>query len=163
MIETRSSKPLRSEIQLLSQLCWDDTPEMDITSVRFSRDWFNRTSTVLRNAICSLWNVSPTSLQSLRRENCWAHLCPTWPRIRPTTCGCPRILQRRQEDLGGYLEPIFTRFLVLWRVPSWNDSRSIRHLLITSAKTQNPKTAASTSWSKRQGTQRERRWQRKRR
>ena len=26
MIETRSSKPLRSEIQLLSQLCWDDTP-----------------------------------------------------------------------------------------------------------------------------------------
>ena len=41
MIETRSSKPLRSEIQLLSQLCWDDTPEMDITSVRFSRDWFH--------------------------------------------------------------------------------------------------------------------------
>ena len=45
MIETRSSKPLRSEIQLLSQLCWDDTPEMDINSVRFFRDWFNRTPT----------------------------------------------------------------------------------------------------------------------
>ena len=50
MIETRSSKPLRSEIQLLSQLCWDNTPEVDINSVRFSRDWFHRTSTVLRNA-----------------------------------------------------------------------------------------------------------------
>ena len=59
MIETRSSKPLRSEIQLLSQLCWDDTPEMDITSVRFSRDWFNRTSTVLRNAyvLCGLCHL----------------------------------------------------------------------------------------------------------
>ena len=50
MIETRSSKPLRSEIQLLSQLCWDDTPELDINAVRFSRDWLNRTATVLRNA-----------------------------------------------------------------------------------------------------------------
>jgi len=59
MIETRSSKPLRSEIQLLSQLCWDDTPEMDITSVRFSRDWFNRTSTVLRNAyvLCGMCHL----------------------------------------------------------------------------------------------------------
>ena len=59
MIETRSSKPLRSEIQLLSQLGWDDTPEMDITSVRFSRDWFNRTSTVLRNAyvLCGLCHL----------------------------------------------------------------------------------------------------------
>ena len=50
MTETRSSKPLRSEIQLLSQLCWDDTPEMDINSVRISRDWLHRTSTVLQNA-----------------------------------------------------------------------------------------------------------------
>lgn len=37
------------------QLCWDDTPEMDINSVRFSRDWF-RTSTVLRNAYV-LWKL----------------------------------------------------------------------------------------------------------
>ena len=59
MIETRSSKPLRSEIQLLSQLCWDDTPEMDITSVRFSRDWFHRTSTILRNAyvLCGMCHL----------------------------------------------------------------------------------------------------------
>lgn len=59
MIETRSSKPLRSEIQLLSQLCWDDTPEMDINTVRFSRDWFHRTSTVLRNAyvLCGMCHL----------------------------------------------------------------------------------------------------------
>ena len=59
MIETRSSKPLRSEIQLLSQLCWDDTPEMDIDTVRFSRDWLNRTSTVLRNAyaLCGMCHL----------------------------------------------------------------------------------------------------------
>ena len=49
MIETRSSKPLRSEIQLLSQLCCDDTPEVEMNSVRFSREWPNRISTVLRN------------------------------------------------------------------------------------------------------------------
>ena len=59
MIETRSSKPLRSEIQLLSQLCWDGTPEIDINSVRFSRDWLNRTSTVLRNAyaLCGMCHL----------------------------------------------------------------------------------------------------------
>ncbi len=59
MIETRSSKPLRSEIQLLSQLCWDDTPEMDINSVCFSRDWLNRISTVLRNAynLCGMCHL----------------------------------------------------------------------------------------------------------
>jgi len=59
MIETRSSKPLRSEIQLLSQLCWDYTPEMEITSVRFSRDWYHRTSTVLRNAyvLCGMCHL----------------------------------------------------------------------------------------------------------
>lgn len=32
VVESRSSKPLRSDIQLLSQLCWDDTPEKDINS-----------------------------------------------------------------------------------------------------------------------------------
>ena len=59
MIETRSSKPLRIEIQLLSQLCWDDTPEMGINTVRFSRDWLTRTSTVLRNAyaLCSMCHL----------------------------------------------------------------------------------------------------------
>ena len=59
MIKTRSSKPLRSEIQLLSQLCWDDTPEMDINTARFSRDWLNRTSTVLRNAyaLCGMCHL----------------------------------------------------------------------------------------------------------
>ena len=59
MIETRSSKPLGSEIQLLSQLCWDDTPEMDINAVRFSHDWLHRTSTVLRNAyvLCGMCHL----------------------------------------------------------------------------------------------------------
>ena len=57
MIETRSSKPLRSEIQLLSQLCWDDTPEIDINSVRFSRDWLHKTSTVLRNAYSGMCHL----------------------------------------------------------------------------------------------------------
>ena len=59
MIETRSSKPLRGEILIFSQLCWDDTPEMDINSVQFSRDWLNRISTVLRNAYawCSMCHL----------------------------------------------------------------------------------------------------------
>ena len=59
MIETRSSKPLRSEIQLLSQLCWDDTPEMDINSVGFSRDRLDRIPTLLRNAyaLCNMCHL----------------------------------------------------------------------------------------------------------
>ena len=28
----------------LTTICWDDTPEIDINSVRFSRDWLNRTT-----------------------------------------------------------------------------------------------------------------------
>ena len=66
MIEPRPSKPLRSEMALLSQLCWDDTPEMDINSVRFSREWLNRISTLLRNAfalcnMCHLPVLTPRS------------------------------------------------------------------------------------------------------
>ena len=59
MVESRSCKPLRSEIQLLSQLCWDDTQEIDINSVRFSRDWLNRTFTVLRYAfaLCGMCHL----------------------------------------------------------------------------------------------------------
>ena len=77
MIETRSSKPLRSEIQLLSQLCWDDTPEMDITSVRFSRDWFHRTSTVLRNAyvLCGMCHLQVfKAFDSKVAEHCFVQL-----------------------------------------------------------------------------------------
>ena len=59
MIETRSSKPLRSEIQLLSHLCWDDTPEVDINQVRFSRDWLHRASTGICNAyvLCGMCHL----------------------------------------------------------------------------------------------------------
>ena len=59
MIETRSSKPLRSEIQLLSQLCWNDAPELDINSVRFSCEWLNRISTFLCNAyaLCNMCHL----------------------------------------------------------------------------------------------------------
>ena len=134
-LRLESSKPLRSEIQLLSQLCWDDTPEMDITSVSLFSRLVQQNLNRPQKCLCSLWYVSPTSLQSLRRENCWTHLCPTWSRIRPTPCGSSRILQCRQEDLGCYIEPIFTRFLVLWRVPSRNDSCSIRYFLTPSAET----------------------------
>ena len=77
MIETRSSKPRRSEIQLLSQLCWDDTPEIDINSVRFSRDWLNRTSTVLRNAyaLCGMCHLQVfKALDSKISEHTFPHL-----------------------------------------------------------------------------------------
>ena len=77
MIETRSSKPFRSEIQLLSQLCWDDTPEIDINSVRFSRDWLNRTSTVLRNAyaLCGMCHLQVSkAFDSKTSEHTFPHL-----------------------------------------------------------------------------------------
>ena len=77
MIETRSSKRLRSEIQLLSQLCWDDTPEIDINSVRFSRDWLNRTSTVLRNAfaLCGMCHLQVfKAFDSKISEHTFPHL-----------------------------------------------------------------------------------------
>ena len=58
-IETRSSKPLRSEIQLLSHLCWDDTAEVDINQVRFSRDWLHRAPTGICNAyvLCGMCHL----------------------------------------------------------------------------------------------------------
>ena len=76
-IATRSSKPLRSEIQLLSQLCWDDTPEMDINSVRFSRDWLSRTQTVLRNAysLCGMCHLQIfKAFDAKINEHTFAHL-----------------------------------------------------------------------------------------
>ena len=77
MIETGSFKPLRSEIQLLSQLCWDDTPEMDINSVRFSRDWLSRTQTVLRNAysLCGMCHLQIfKAFDSKINEHAFPHL-----------------------------------------------------------------------------------------
>ena len=77
MIETRSSKPIRSEIQLLSQLCWEDTPEMDINSVRFSRDWLSRTQTVLRNAysLCGMCHLQIfKAFDSKINEHTFPHL-----------------------------------------------------------------------------------------
>ena len=77
MIETRSSKPLRSEIPLLSQLCWDDTPEIDINSVRFSLDWLNGISTVLRNAyaLCGMCHLQVfKAFDSQISEHTFPHL-----------------------------------------------------------------------------------------
>ncbi len=79
--DTRSSKPLRSEIQLLSQLCWDDTPEMDINSVRFPRAWLNRISTVLRNAyayalcnMCQMPKLAEFTFPHLNSESGLRHV-----------------------------------------------------------------------------------------
>ena len=92
MIETRSSKPLRSEIQLLSQLCWDDTPEMDINSVRFFRDWFNRTPTPqfsgmhMYYVVCVTYKYSKLStprLQNTPLFNSIMCVCGLWSELPP--------------------------------------------------------------------------------
>lgn len=88
--------------------------------------------------ICSLWNVPPTSLQSLWRKDRWTYLCPTWPRTRPTSCCGSRILQRRQEDLECHIKPIFSRFLDIWGMPPRNDRSQIRYLFTPSTTTSDP-------------------------
>ena len=70
MIETRSSKPLRSEMALLSPLCWDDTPEMDINSVRFS-DLYSSLQ-----CLRTLQHVPSPSTQNSRLQDCRAHFYP---------------------------------------------------------------------------------------
>eukprot|EP00439_Symbiodinium_sp_Y106_P016871 s5764_g2.t1 len=50
IMEARSSKPLRTEAQLLASALYDDTPEMAVAHLRLSASWLTRIQTVFRNA-----------------------------------------------------------------------------------------------------------------
>ena len=51
IIESRTSKTLRTEAAFLSTALFDDTPEMPVAHLRLSPAWLGRIQTVFRNAI----------------------------------------------------------------------------------------------------------------
>ncbi|CAE7290662.1 Parp12 [Symbiodinium sp. CCMP2592] len=50
IMEAKSSKPMRTEAQLLASAIYDDTPEMAVSHLRLSVSWLQRIQTVFRNA-----------------------------------------------------------------------------------------------------------------
>ena len=50
IMEAKSSKPMRTEAQLLASALYDDTPEMPVAHLRLSASWLSRIQTVYRNA-----------------------------------------------------------------------------------------------------------------
>ena len=49
-MEAKSSKPMRTEAQLLATALYDDTPEMPVAHLRLAASWLSRIQTVYRNA-----------------------------------------------------------------------------------------------------------------
>ena len=49
-MEAKSSKPMRTEAQLLASALYDDTPEMPVAHLRLAASWLSRIQTVYRNA-----------------------------------------------------------------------------------------------------------------
>ena len=147
MIETRSSKPLRSEIQLLSQLCWDDTPEMDITSVRFSRDWFHKTSTVLRNAyvLCGMCHLQVfKAFDSKVSEHCFVQL--------DNELGLRHVVA---QEFFSADKKIWHTIQTLYSQGTWSFeeclhemtvNRTFRHLQLAPTTTSHPQSLTSSHW-----------------
>ena len=50
IMEAKSSKPMRTEAQLLASALYDDTPEMPVAHLRLAASWLSRIQTVYRNA-----------------------------------------------------------------------------------------------------------------
>ena len=50
IMEAKSSKPMRTEAQLLASALYDDTPEMPVAHLRLAASWLSRIKTVYRNA-----------------------------------------------------------------------------------------------------------------
>ena len=147
MIESRSSNPLRSEIQLLSQLCWDDTPDIDINSFRFSRDWLNRTSTVLRNAfaLCGMRHlqvfkafdakISEHTFPQLDNELGLRHVMAQEFFAAGKKIWIWSVISQLHSKGGG----------TLVRMPQRDDCCEVRHLLTVAAKTKDTQTVPATS------------------
>ena len=69
IMEAKSSKPMRTEAQLLASALYDDTPEMPVAHLRLSASWLSRIQTVYRNAWTLCGAAHLNNLKALIRES----------------------------------------------------------------------------------------------
>ncbi|CAE7213397.1 unnamed protein product [Symbiodinium sp. KB8] len=68
IIESKSSKMLRTEAQFLSTALFDETPEMPVEHLRLSPAWLSRIQTVFRNAIALCKGTHLARLKALDKK-----------------------------------------------------------------------------------------------
>ena len=70
IMEAKSSKPMRTEAQLLASALYDDTPGMPVAHLRLSASWLSRIQTVYRNAwaLCGAAHLIITSRPSTKES-----------------------------------------------------------------------------------------------
>ena len=68
IIESKSSKLLRTEAQFLSTALFDETPEMPVEHLRLSPAWLSRIQTVFRNAIALCKGAHLARLKALDKK-----------------------------------------------------------------------------------------------
>ena len=87
-IEAKSSKPIRTEAQILASAFFDDTPEMPVEHMRLSTAWLERIQQVFRNAwaLCGAAHLANLKAFDKRvRELCFASPDPALGLRTPNT------------------------------------------------------------------------------
>ena len=86
IIESKSSKLLRTEAQFLSTALFDETPEMPVDHLRLSSAWLSRTQGVLRNAIALCKGAHLARLKAFDKKILdWATQSPPDHSLRTVT------------------------------------------------------------------------------
>ena len=76
-MEAKSARAVRSELQLLSQAFFDDTPEVSVEHHSLSAGWLTRIQTVFRNALALCQAAHLSNLKAFDKKI--ADLCLTQP------------------------------------------------------------------------------------
>ena len=76
-MEAKSVRAVRSELQLLSQALFDDTPEVSVERHSLAAGWLTRTQTVFRNALALCQAAHLSNLKAFDKKI--ADLCLTQP------------------------------------------------------------------------------------
>ena len=76
-MEAKSAQAVRSELQLLSQAFFDDTPEVSVEHHSLSAGWLTRIQTVFRNALALCQAAHLSNLKAFDKKI--ADLCLTQP------------------------------------------------------------------------------------
>ena len=76
-MEAKSARAVRSELQLLSQAFFDDTPEVSVEHRSLSAGWLTRIQTVFRNALALCQAAHLSNLKAFDKKI--ADLCLTQP------------------------------------------------------------------------------------
>ena len=104
-MEAKSARAVRSELQLLSQAFFDDTPEVSVEHHSLAAGWLTRIQTVFRNALALCQAAHLSNLKAFDKKI--ADLCLTQPdpNLGLRTVNTPRASVGRSQALGSHIRP----------------------------------------------------------